>query len=211
MFDQVSVFESEFFFTCCKLISVFSVPSLECYEYNTCVFYIGLSAFAWIRQREVNAFYDFDTICCFRVYLKFSSTCFTFCSTIYSYISDCSDRLLIGIIFIDKIVYFKIWWFLLLWHSFSKKFWPFWVLLVFFHYCLISEFHNWQVLSVDEDASIKRINCFGLFLLTAALIFSAGYYSALIFFTSSNKKIFRFTSFCRFFNILREIFLTSLG
>ena len=47
--------------------------------------------------------------------------------------------------------------------------------------------------------------------LIAALIFSAGYYSAPIFFTSSNKKMFRFTSFCRLFNILREIFLTSLG
>ena len=33
----------------------------------------------------------------------------------------------------------------------------------------------------------------------------------LCFFTSSNKKMFRFTSFCRFFNILRDIFLTSLG
>ena len=32
-----------------------------------------------------------------------------------------------------------------------------------------------------------------------------------MFFTSSNKKMFRFTSFCRLFNILREIFLTSLG
>ena len=32
-----------------------------------------------------------------------------------------------------------------------------------------------------------------------------------MFFTSSNKKMFRFTSFCRFFNILRDIFLTSLG
>ena len=49
-------------------------------------------------------------------------------------------------------------------------------------------------------------------LLIAALIFSAGYYSApIFFFTSSNKKMFRFTSFCRLFNILREIFLTSLG
>ena len=27
-----------------------------------------------------------------------------------------------------------------------------------------------------------------------------------MFFTSSNKKMFRFTSFCRFFNILRDIF-----
>ena len=33
----------------------------------------------------------------------------------------------------------------------------------------------------------------------------------LCFFTSSNKKMFRFTSFCRLFNILRDIFLTSLG
>ena len=33
----------------------------------------------------------------------------------------------------------------------------------------------------------------------------------LCFLTSSNKKMFRFTSFCRFFNILRDIFLTSLG
>ena len=34
--------------------------------------------------------------------------------------------------------------------------------------------------------------------------------SANFFFTSSNKKMFRFTSFCSFFNILRDIFLTSL-
>ena len=27
-----------------------------------------------------------------------------------------------------------------------------------------------------------------------------------MFFTSSNKKVFRFTSFCRFFNILRDTF-----
>ena len=53
---------------------------------------------------------------------------------------------------------------------------------------------------------------FHFFWLIAALIFSAGYYSApIFFFTSSNKKMFRFTSFCRLFNILREIFLTSLG
>ena len=45
----------------------------------------------------------------------------------------------------------------------------------------------------------------------AALIFSAGYYSAPIFYFVEQKKMFRFTSFCRFFNILREIFLTSLG
>ena len=32
-----------------------------------------------------------------------------------------------------------------------------------------------------------------------------------MFFASSNKKMFRFTPFCHFFNILREIFLTSLG
>ena len=46
--------------------------------------------------------------------------------------------------------------------------------------------------------SFNSLNCFsGLVLLC--------------FFTSSNKKMFRFTSFCRFFNILRDIFLTSLG
>ena len=33
----------------------------------------------------------------------------------------------------------------------------------------------------------------------------------LCFFTSSNKKMIRFTLFCRFFNILRDISLTSLG
>ena len=32
-----------------------------------------------------------------------------------------------------------------------------------------------------------------------------------MFFTSSNKKMFRFTSFCGFYNILRGVFLTSLG
>ena len=31
-----------------------------------------------------------------------------------------------------------------------------------------------------------------------------------MFFTSSNKKLFFFTSFCRLFDILRQIFLTSL-
>ena len=34
---------------------------------------------------------------------------------------------------------------------------------------------------------------------------------AMFFFTSSNKKMFCFTSFCHFFIFLREIFLTSLG
>ena len=33
--------------------------------------------------------------------------------------------------------------------------------------------------------------------------------SCYVFFTSSNKKMFRFTSFCRFFNILHEIFLIA--
>ena len=51
---------------------------------------------------------------------------------------------------------------------------------------------------------------FPIHLLIAALIFSAGYYSAYIFFLL-RRKMFRFTSFCRLFNILREIFLTSLG
>ena len=43
-----------------------------------------------------------------------------------------------------------------------------------------------------------------MWFLIAALIFSAGYYSA-PFFTSSNKKMFRFTSFCRFINIVHII------
>ena len=59
---------------------------------------------------------------------------------------------------------------------------------------------------ISEEANRKKRS-----FLIAALIFSAGYYSApIFFFTSSNKKMFRFTSFCRLFNILREIFLTSL-
>ena len=39
----------------------------------------------------------------------------------------------------------------------------------------------------------------------------SGILPAMFFFTSSNKKMFRFTSFSRLFNFLREIFLTSLG
>ena len=45
--------------------------------------------------------------------------------------------------------------------------------------------------------------------LIAALIFSAGYYCARIFFYF--VKLFFALPFCRFFDILREIFLTSLG
>ena len=46
-------------------------------------------------------------------------------------------------------------------------------------------------------------------LVIAALIFSAGYYCARIFF--SFVKLFFALPFCRSFDILREIFLTSLG
>ena len=48
----------------------------------------------------------------------------------------------------------------------------------------------------------------GLFLI-AALIFSAGYYCAPIFFYF--VELFFALPFCRFFDILREIFLTSVG
>ena len=46
--------------------------------------------------------------------------------------------------------------------------------------------------------------------LIAALIFSAGYYCACIFFFYF-VKIFFALPFCRFFDFLREIFLTSSG
>ena len=80
-------------------------------------------------------------------------------------------------------------------------------------------FRPWLVLllslsriQINELGDCSCIPEFCLICLIAALIFSAGYYSApIFFFTSSNKKMFRFTSFCRLFNILREIFLTSLG
>ena len=47
-------------------------------------------------------------------------------------------------------------------------------------------------------------------LLIAALIFSAGFYSAPNFFFVE-QKMFRFTWFCRFLCILREILLSALG
>ena len=59
---------------------------------------------------------------------------------------------------------------------------------------------------IINEEMVLCMSCF-YFLLIAALIFSAGYYSAPNFFV--NKKMFRLASFCRFF-ILREIFLTSL-
>ena len=46
-------------------------------------------------------------------------------------------------------------------------------------------------------------------LLIAALIFSADYYSAPIFFYFG--ELFFALPFCRFLSFLREIFLTSLG
>ena len=55
---------------------------------------------------------------------------------------------------------------------------------------------------------LKRLRIF--ILLKAALIFSAGYYCARIFFFYFVKLFFAL-QFCRFFDILREIFLTSLG
>ena len=68
---------------------------------------------------------------------------------------------------------------------------------------------QWYIFSCSSAFLVAD---FKMFVINSRLIFSAGYYSAPIFFffTSSNKKIFRFTSFCRFFNILRDIFLTSL-
>ena len=60
----------------------------------------------------------------------------------------------------------------------------------------------------EEKLDLQVASISSVVFLIAALIFSAGYYSALIFFYFVEQKMFRF---CRFFNILREIFLTSLG
>ena len=63
-------------------------------------------------------------------------------------------------------------------------------------------------------AGIVRLICCSGRVLLIFLFNSLDCISGLVllcFFTSSNKKMFRFTSFCRFFNILRDIFLTSLG
>ena len=83
-------------------------------------------------------------------------------------------------------------------------------------------FYSWQATSVYRGyfPAICRL-CFEIVkkvsrffqqwltdLLIAALIFSAGYYSAPIFLL---RRTFSLYPFCRFFDILREIILTSLG
>ena len=80
---------------------------------------------------------------------------------------------------------------------------------------LFSSFHSFtfSTFEIVFLAGIVQLICWSILLGLFCIQFLGLYFRTCpaMFFTSSNKKMFRFTSFCRFSNILRDICLTSLG
>ena len=83
------------------------------------------------------------------------------------------------------------------------------ILLVLF--CFVFDYFSFSTYETVFAGTVQLI-CWSDKLVLSSLFSSLNCISGLVLLCfSSNKNLFCFNSFCRFFDILREIFLTSLG